>query len=131
MINKKRVVAFLSILVICLIVNTSVFASIGVKAENGLTVDVKFKGYTIYNYPYLGLEHIMGPERTYYHAFHFNENNESICAELIREADDFVLCRIYPDFSFDVFEKPELTEEQKENFRKYHHRTQSGDQIPD
>lgn len=95
---------------------TSYNSSVQFFTEDGLNVTVSFKGYTRYYYPKAGIEHILGPEKTTYYAIHYDEDGNPAYGESIREADDFVLMRVYPDGTTIEFTPPELTEEQKQAF---------------
>lgn len=91
-------------------------SSVQVTGEDDLTVTTRFKGSVNYVYPYWGMEYIMGPENTYYYAIYYGENGQVKYGEIIRQADDFVLERVYPDETYEEFTPPPLTEKQKQDF---------------
>jgi len=84
--------------------------------DSNITKTLTFKGGVSYEYPYMGREHIFGPENTVYYAIYYGENYEVTYGEIIRQADDFVLERVYPDGTYDTFTPPPLTEKQKQDF---------------
>jgi len=84
--------------------------------SSNLNVTVKSKGYVSYEYPYMGREHILGPEKTVYYAIYYGEDGKAEYGEIIRQADDFVLERVYPDGTYVEFTPPPLTEKQKQDF---------------
>lgn len=77
---------------------------------------VKFKGYTSYVYPYMGKEYAFGPEDTVYYTIHYDGNDEAKYGEIVRQADNFVLERVYPDGTYEDFTPPALTKKQKQDF---------------
>lgn len=91
-------------------------SSIQFYTKDGLNVTSRLLSYTSYEYPYMGSEYITGPEKTVYYAIYYDGNGEPIYGESIREADDFVLMRVYPDGTTMEFTAPELTEKQKQDF---------------
>jgi len=64
----------------------------------------------------MGREHILGPEKTVYYAIYYGEDGKVEYGEIIRQADDFVLERVYPDGTYVEFTPPQLTEKQKQDF---------------
>lgn len=84
--------------------------------NSGSNVTVKLKGYTSYVYPDMGREYNLGPENTIYYAIHYDGNDEVKYGEIIRQADNFVLERVYPDGAYDEFTPTPLTEKQKQDF---------------
>jgi len=93
-----------------------IFLSATVFAEE--TITAKLKSYTAYEYPYLMLEHVMGPERTVYYAICYNSEGQVEYGEIIREIDDFVLSRVYLDGTSEDFEPPQLTIQQIGSLQK-------------
>ena len=80
------------------------------------SIIVKFKGYISYVYPYMGKEYAFGPEDTVYYAIYYDGNDEAKYGEIVRQADKFVLERVYPDGTYKDFTPPALTKKQKQDF---------------
>jgi hypothetical protein len=80
------------------------------------SIIVKFKGYISYVYPYMGKEYAFGPEDTVYYAIYYDGNDEAKYGEIVRQADKFVLERVYPDGTYEDFTPPALTKKQKQDF---------------
>lgn len=85
-------------------------------AEDLSNIGARFKGYTSYVYPDMGKEHILGPEKTIYYAIHYDGNGQVQYGEIVRQADNFVLQKVYPDGRYEEFTPPPLTEKQKQDF---------------
>ena len=84
--------------------------------NSNLDITVKLKEFVSYEYPHMGREHILGPEKTVYYAIYYGEDGKVEYGEIIRQADDFVLERVYPDGTYVEFTPPQLTEKQKQDF---------------
>lgn len=109
--NKRRKILWMvNIVLISMAMLIPAFAN---EIQN---ITTQLKGYTTYEYPYAGQEHILGPENTHYYAIYHNGNGEAQYGEVVRQADDFVVMKVYPDGKTEYFTAPELTEKQKEDF---------------
>jgi hypothetical protein len=108
--RKKKVLWVVNIVLISIAMLITVFA------DDLSNISTQLKGYTSYVYPDMGKEHILGPEKTVYYAIHYDGNGKVEYGEIIRQADDFVLERVYPDGNYIEFTPPSLTEEQKQKF---------------
>ena len=108
--KKKKVLWIVSVVLISMAMPSTVFA------DELKTATLQMKESTYYVYPYEGKEHVFGPENTVYYAIHCDGNGQVVYGEIIRQADDFVLEKVYPDGSYTEFIPPTLTEEQKQAF---------------
>jgi len=108
--SKKKKMWIINIVLISIAMLIPVFAN------DFPSIRVRFKGYTSYAYPYIGREYACGPEKTIYYAIYYDGNDEVKYGEIIRQADDFVLERVYPDGTYEDFTPPALTEKQKQDF---------------
>ena len=84
-------------------------------ADELKTATLQMKESTYYVYPHEGRTRF-GPENTVYYAIHCDGNGQVVYGEIIRQADDFVLEKVYPDGRYTEFTPPSLTEEQKQAF---------------
>lgn len=84
--------------------------------ENISNYNLALKHYITYDYPYWGIEYKTGPEKTVYYAIHYDGNGNVLYGEAIRDADDFVMMKVYPDGSYEEYEAPKLTSAQIKAF---------------
>ncbi len=108
--KKKKVLWIVSVVLISMAMPSTVFA------DELKTATLQMKESTYYVYPHQGKEHAFGPENTVYYAIHCDGNGQVVYGEIIRQADDFVLEKVYPDGRYTEFTPPSLTEEQKQAF---------------
>lgn len=108
--KKKKVLWIVSVVLISMAMPSTVFA------DELKTVSLQMKESVSYVYPYDGKEHAFGPNLTVYYAIHYDGNGKVVYGEIIRQADDFVLEKVYPDGTSTKFTPPALTEKQKQTF---------------
>ena len=84
----KKTTIIINIIIICFTVTVMMLAN---------TVTIKQTKSITYRYPNQGIEHLQGPYYTFYTAIYTDHENGETFADIIREADGFVLKRIYPN----------------------------------
>ena len=115
----KKLVKYFVLVTTLLSLPMKANAQTSIKTSNeGISITSKLVGSTTYEHPYAGIEFTMGPEKTVYYAIHYDGNGEVQYGEIIRDADNFVLERVYLDGTYDEFTPPPLTKKQIQDFNE-------------
>lgn len=88
--------------------------NVNITDNSGSTYILKHSTTT---FPYAGQEFSRGPERTLNIKTTYDSNNNVLYVEVIREADDYIIYRKYPDGKEEYFlPAPALTQKQIDDF---------------